>query len=284
MKKKTTTKNRTAASPFLKWAGGKGKLLGQYSSLFPKKFNNYFEPFIGGGAVFFYLAPVKARLCDINEELVNCYVQVRDNPDELMGLLTLHRDKHNLINGEKNYYYDVRAYDVEELSPVERAARMIYLNKTCYNGLWRVNSRGLFNVPFGRYKNPGIFNRDNVLAASKALSGTELSVEDFRKVTGKAKKGDFVYFDPPYHPLSATSNFTDYTRLSFGARDQEDLADVFRQLDKAGCHLMLSNSDTPFIRKLYRGFDLNEIMAPRFINSKAKGRKPITELLIRNYT
>ncbi len=278
------TINQPTASPFLKWAGGKGKLLAQYLPLFPGKFKNYFEPFIGGGAVFFFLQPRPARLGDSNQELINCYIQVRDNPEELMILLAQHREIHNLPTGGSNYYYDIRAQDANQLSSLQRAARMIYLNKTCYNGLWRVNSQGLFNVPFGRYKNPGIFDRENILTASRALSGVNLVVEDFRKILDHAKKEDFVYFDPPYHPLSTTSNFTDYTRLPFGPGDQEDLARVFQQLDEKGCRVMLSNSDTPFIRSLYHGYHITGIMAPRLINSQVKGRKPINELLIRNYT
>lgn len=279
---KKRRKKQAYPSPFIKWAGGKTKLLPQYDSFFPVKFGSYIEPFLGGGAVFFHLKPERASLFDVNEELINCYRQVKDNPDGLMELLKEHKRRHD--EDGKDYYYPVRAMDPEKMSDLERAARMIYLNKTCYNGLYRVNSKGEFNVPFGRYNNPGIYDPENLKAVSRILRNAVIEASDFRDVLDRADTGDLVYFDPPYHPLSSTSNFTDYTRLSFTEKDQEDLSEVFRALHEKGCLVMLSNSDTPFIRGLYKGFLVRTVSAPRFINSKASGRKAIKELLVRNFS
>jgi len=281
--KKKADKISVRPSPFLKWAGGKNKLIKQYSPFFPKKFQKYFEPFLGGGAVFFHLSPKNAYLSDSNEELINCYLQIKDNPEELMGLLAIHKMNHN--DSDKEYYYKIRGMDPDRLNSIKRAARLIYLNKTCYNGLYRVNSQGLFNVPFGRYKNPGIYNPENILAASRMLKSIEIETTDFMDIAEKTGKGDLVYFDPPYHPLSITSSFTDYTsRFSyFGDDAQRELSGLFKHLHKEGCFVMLSNSDTPLVRNLYDDFYMHPIMAPRFINSKAEGRKAIRELLICNF-
>ena len=269
----------TTAKPFLKWAGGKSQLLPQYAPLFPKKFNTYFEPFLGGGAVFFYLAPQKAILSDINKELISTYNVVKNGVEELILELKKHKQK----NKEK-YYYRIRDLDPDALSPVERAARLIYLNKTCYNGLYRVNSQGKFNVPFSSYKNPLICDEEGLRAASFALQSADFRVGDFEEITfNLAKPEDFIYLDPPYYPLSDTANFTGYIPEGFGKREQERLAGIYKKLDKLGCYLMLSNSDTPFIRELYRGFLIETVEAGRAINSKAEGRGKITELVILNY-
>jgi len=274
-------KTKQYPSPFLKWAGGKSQLLPQYARYFPEKYGRYFEPFLGGGAVFFYLKPESAFLSDYNEELINCYIQVRDNPNKLMDLLILHKKNHNKF--QKDYYYRIREEVYDQLDDIEKAARTIYLNKTCYNGLYRLNSMGQFNVPFGRYKNPRIFDPDNLFAVSKILQEVRLEVMDYREVIDIAKPGDFVYFDPPYHPLSETSSFTGYTELLFREEDQRNLSKLFHQLDKKGCLVMHSNSDTELIRNLYSRYKRVGIRANRFINSKAEGRKAIGELLILNY-
>lgn len=265
--------------PVLKWAGGKGRLLPQYEPFFPESFNRYFEPFLGSGAVFFHLRhqfpKMKAILSDTNAELIQFYTVLRDQLEPLLEKLEEHAARHS-----KEYYYEVRACQPEELDPIARAARLGYLNKTCYNGLYRVNSKGRFNVPVGRYKNPSICNRPKLEAASKALQGTELKVTPFEKVLRRARAGDLVYFDPPYEPLNRTSNFTSYTRDNFTAEDQARLAVVFRKLRDKGATVMLSNSTAPLIRELYAPFQIHQVEAHRFINSKADKRNKIKELLI----
>lgn len=271
------------AEPFLKWAGGKGQLLKQYEAYFPEKFNNYLEPFIGGGAVFFHLYNTarlnngkKIILIDSNEELINCYQVVKENVNKLIELL----NSSKYVN-KKNIYYRIRAEEPKD--KFERAARTIYLNKTCFNGLYRVNSKDKFNVPFGRYKNPLICNSENLKAVNLALRNVEMICGDFERCLEFDKRGDFIYFDPPYQPLSKTSSFTSYTRDSFGEKDQNRLCFVFKELDKIGCKVMLSNSDTPFIRKIYKDFRIEVVYAKRAINCKASGRGAISELVILNY-
>jgi DNA adenine methylase len=273
------------AKPFLKWAGGKQQLLSQFEAYFPSSFERYVEPFIGGGAVFFYLwdtkrLPDHAFLFDTNAELINTYRVVKQNIDRLVELLSVHQHKHC-----KDYYYNVRNWDREEiaLSDVGRAARMIYLNKTCYNGLYRVNRKGQFNVPMGKYKHPAIFQEDALRAAHRALEYAWLDVRDFREVLNMAQAGDFFYFDPPYHPLSETARFTNYTAGSFGDDDQRDLAQVFAELDAKGCLCMLSNSYTPLIHDLYKNFRVETVQANRNINSKTSARGSIKEVLVLNY-
>jgi DNA adenine methylase len=275
--------NGLSPKPFLKWAGGKSRLLGQFAGLYPCQFANYHEPFMGSAAVYFHLcglqAPVKrVRLTDSNAELINCYAVVKDDVDSLIASLAKHKWQHS-----PDHYYEVRAQAPDALSEVERAARLIYLNKTCYNGLYRVNRRGQFNVPLGSYKNPRIFDPDELRRASRALQNAEIEVAPFAAVARRARKGDFVYFDPPYHPLSSTANFTSYTESAFGEQEQRELAHIFRALDRKGCKVMLSNSWTPFVRNLYKGFRLVEVKAARAINSKAEKRGQVSELVVLNY-
>jgi len=268
------------ARPFLKWAGGKGRLLNQYEPFFPASCVTYYEPFLGGGAVFFHLIgrASHAVLGDINPELVNVYCCVRDRPTELIALLEHHRRCHN-----PSYYYQVRQQH-KLANPVERAARLLYLNKTCYNGLYRENSRGQFNVPVGRYKNPTICDPDLLQAASAALQGTKIEEFSFTAILDwPLSSQDFVYFDPPYHPISSTSCFTNYNRYGFTVDDQVRLAQVFRQLATQGVRIMLSNSDCEFIRNLYQEFNIYPIQAARAINSQSKRRGKIGELLITSY-
>lgn len=268
--------NLEKASPFLKWAGGKGRLLGQYQPLFPQSYERYFEPFVGAGAVFFHLAPSEAHLSDVNPELVNAYQVIRDQVAELIE--TLANYPH-----DRDFYYALRAQDPATLTPVERAARIIYMNKTCFNGLYRVNRRGQFNVPFGDYKNPRILDEAGLRAAHAALQGVSVTHQGFDAVLAEAKSGDFVYFDPPYHPLSPTASFTSYAADDFGPEDQIRLAAVFRRLDAKGVKLMLSNSETPFIRDLYEGFHVEQVWAPRAINRDAAKRQAVAEVVVTNY-
>lgn len=287
----------TPARPFLKWAGGKGRLLAQYQDFLPQDWSRYHEPFLGGAALFFELQsqgairrslakPIAqgARLTDVNPDLVNVYRSVRDRLPDLIAQLEIHQRHHS-----KDYYYSLRAE--RNLPSLERAARFIYLNKTCYNGLYRENSQGHFNVPMGRYKNPSICNLELLTAASQALQGIELEQQDFSEVLHQAQtRQDFVYFDPPYHPLSPTSNFTSYSRSAFGRRQQEQLRDVCLGLAQRGVRVMLSNSDCEFVRDLYSeagvgqgAFWIHTVTAARAINSKSGSRGKISELLITSY-
>lgn len=269
---------------FLKWAGGKLQLIEQFESLFPSDFSNYYEPFIGSGAVFFYLQsklrPKKAFLSDTNEELINCFIVVRDRPSELIEILLSHRMRHS-----KEYYYEIRRLESDKLDGVSRAARLIYLNKTCFNGLYQVNSKGQFNVPFGDYKNPSIFDKSTLLKASQMLQGLDLRVMPFEKVLDFAGKHDFVYFDPPYIPLSKTSSFTRYSKIDFSIKEQSRLSEVFRALDSKGCYVMLSNSDHSLTRDLYRDYAKNivTVRAKRKINSVGSKRGAINEIVVTNY-
>jgi DNA adenine methylase len=262
--------------PFLKWAGGKSQLIGQYIPFFPQEFNTYYEPFLGGGAVFFHLLPPAAVLSDINPELINVYCCVKDDVESLIELLALHQEKH-----DKDYYYWMRSQNYQ--TSLEKAARLIYLNKTCFNGLYRENSQGKFNVPMGKYKNPQICQPDLLRSVSEVLRSTEIKVRSFEEVLNHAKTGDFVYFDPPYHPISDTSNFTSYSRYSFSEKEQIKLKNVFVQIANLGVKVMLSNSDCELIRELYNSFNIHQVLAARSINSNASKRGRITELLITSY-
>lgn len=262
--------------PFLKWAGGKGQLFSQYQPFFPESFATYHEPFLGGGAIFFRLLPQQARLTDINSELVNVYCCVRDRVEAVILLLEQHQRLHS-----SEYYYKVRANPGK--TALERAARLIYLNKTCFNGLYRENSKGEFNVPMGRYKAPRVCDPDLLRSVSQALAQTQIEVKSFDAVLDTASSQDFVYFDPPYHPISLTSRFTEYHRYSFHEADQTRLRDAFRQLAERGVKVMLSNSDCELVRNLYKDFQIHTIFASRAINSNAQKRGKITELLVTSY-
>jgi DNA adenine methylase len=268
------------ASPFLKWAGGKGRLLKQYDPYFPPRneIGHYYEPFIGGAAVFFYLQPQVVTLSDINRKLVDVYRIVQQNVEGLIRLLKEHKN-------EKEYFYRVRSLDPADLSPQEQAARLIFLNKTCYNGLYRENQGGRFNVPFGRYKNPRICDEQRLRTASAVLQGVNLLEAEFDQAVSNAMPGDFIYLDPPYAPISATSNFTSYNRYNFLDADQHRLADTVHDLTARGCNVMLSNSSAPLVYELYgdRGYHLIKVKSRRNINSKADRRGLVTELLILNY-
>jgi len=276
-----STPSRVAnARPFLKWAGGKSRLISQYEEYLPDpdSIQRYYEPFIGSAALFFHLQPPVAHLSDRNRKLVEVYEVVRDDVEDLIEALQPHKN-------EKAYYYEVRAQDPADLTKVERAARLIYMNKTCYNGLYRENQKGEFNVPFGRYKRPKICDRPRLRAASAALQGVHLQAADFEDAVAGAGEGDFIYFDPPYVPLNATSSFTGYSRFGFDEADHRRLAATYRELHGRGCRVMLSNSSAPLVYELYEDSEFRSIpiQASRSINSKADQRGPVTELLILNY-
>lgn len=272
--------------PFVKWVGGKRQLLAQFRlmNLYPpEKFNpksgKYFEPFVGGGAVFFDLLPEKAYLSDLNNELVVTYNVIKNDVENLIKSLK----KHKL---DKEYFLKIRAQNPEKLSDFNTASRFIYLNRTCFNGMYRVNSKGGFNVPFGKYTNPLICDENNLRKASGVLKNVEIKKQDYKEVLKKAKKGDFIYFDPPYYPINKTSSFTSYTSEAFLDKEQIELRDTFEKLHKKGCFVMLSNSDTPFINKIYseiKGARISKVTAGRAINSDASKRGKITEVLVTNY-
>ncbi len=266
--------------PIVKWVGGKRQLMFELLKNMPKSYNRYFEPFIGGGALFFELQPNNAYISDTNEELVNLYSVVRDNVYELIEDLSKHEVS-------KEYFLEIRNIDrtieYQDLSNIRRASRFIYLNRTCFNGLYRVNSQGQFNVPFGNYKKPRIVDENNLLNCSVLLQRTEIKCADFSEILTKAKKGDFVYFDPPYVPLNETSNFTSYTKDGFNIDMQFKLREVCDELDSIGVMFMLSNSDTKFVNELYANYEIKRVFASRAVNANANGRGKITEILVRNY-
>ncbi|MCC6953358.1 MAG: DNA adenine methylase [Deltaproteobacteria bacterium] len=271
---------RIPPRPFLKWAGGKTGLLEELQKRTPQSYGTYFEPFLGGGAFFFSLLPTNAVLSDIGGELVNCFLTVRNNVEELITELQTH--KHT-----KKHFYNLRQLDRRAdywlRTPVEKASRFIFLNKTCFNGLYRVNSRGEFNVPFGSYKNPKIFDADNLRACSRALNRAQISKRSFEAVLDNATSGDFVYFDPPYVPLNETSNFTSYAEDGFSLERQAKLADVCAELDRKGVKFMLSNSHTEFVLEAYRKFRVDTVYASRAINSVAANRGKVAEVVVTNY-
>lgn len=276
--------NKVAAKPFIKWVGGKRQLLSELHSRLPPELDelNYYEPFIGGGALMWSLTG-RARsitISDYNAELINAYRVVRDAPDALIESLSVHA--HN-----SDYYYELRALDrqpgFDELDDVTRASRFIYLNKTGFNGLYRVNSKGQHNVPFGRYKNPNIADAQTLLACSRSLQDVTIMCGDFRELRQHYNNQSFVYFDPPYVPVSQSSNFTGYTDQGFDAQMQQDLVECCEHIDRVGGRFMLSNSDTPLVRKLWEGFQIETVYASRAINSNAKGRGQVAEVIIRNY-
>lgn len=266
--------------PFLKWVGGKRQLIPEIARFIPDSYHHYFEPFMGGAALFFDQEPAQATLSDVNEELVNAYLQVQQNPDALITCLKQHRY-------EEAYYYHIRNLDRDAsqyalLDDTERAARLLYLNRTGFNGMYRVNSKGQFNVPFGRYSEPNIVNEEAIRQAHEILQGKKIMTAPFDVALAPAKSGDFVYLDPPYLPLSATAHFTKYAKDDFSFADQEKLAKTCRLLHEKQVQFVLSNSFHADIKALYEGFSFIEIKARRSINSKADGRAPVSEILIYN--
>ncbi|MFO0714685.1 MAG: DNA adenine methylase [Sandaracinus sp.] len=272
-----------APSPFLKWVGGKGKLLTQLLPLLPPGVERmrHVEPFAGGAAMFFARRPERAVLCDFNRSLVDTYLAVRDDLESVIGELETLQMSH-----AAGSYYGVRdRYNGTRTQPrSERAAMFVYLNKTCFNGLHRVNRRGEFNVPEGRYKNPRILDEGGLRAASRALQRAEIKQAGFEAMLEYVRPGDFVYLDPPYEPVSETASFTAYAAGDgFSRADQTRLRDVVLELDRRGAKIMLSNSDVPFIRELYAKLRIDTVAAPRAINCDARGRGLVSEVVVRNY-
>ncbi len=269
-------------APFVKWVGGKRQLLSSIFEHIPETFTTYYEPFVGGGAVLFHLKPKKAVTNDGNSELINVYKVIKDHVDELLEALKKHRN-------DSEYYYSIRSQDrytdFEQLSDVERASRTIYLNKTCYNGLYRVNSAGEFNAPFGRYKKPNIVNEKTLKAVNHYLNHNDVKIlnTDFEEALKGVRKGAFVYFDPPYDPISKSSNFTGYTSGGFDQKEQIRLKKVCDGLNSRGIRFLLSNSATHFIKDLYNEYTIISTEANRCINSNGKKRGKVEEVLIKNY-
>lgn len=270
-------------SPMLKWVGGKRQLLSEIVPMIDKKCSTYVEPFIGGGAVLFNVQPEKAIINDYNQELINVYKIVRDNLDELIDVLKIHESKNS-----PDYYYEVRALDREDsfenMTDVEKAARIIYLNKTCYNGLYRVNSAGQFNSPYGRYKNPNIVNEAVLKSISKYFNSNDITIlnGDYKEALKGLNQDTFVYLDPPYMPISASSSFTGYTEGGFGYSSQVQLKEECDKLTQQGIKFVQSNSDCKEIRELYKDYKIKTVKAKRSINSVAKKRGEINEVLIYN--
>jgi DNA adenine methylase len=276
----------TSPKPFVKWAGGKRQIITSLEGHLPKKFNTYFEPFLGGGALLFHLlnqSPnLKCSISDLNSDLILAYITIRDKVEQLIESLEKHSGKYSA--DQREYYYSVR--ESAPKNQIEKVSRLLFLNKTCFNGLYRVNSKGQFNVPLGRYTNPSIVNKENLISVSKILQSKNIAIrcKDFAAILDEAKKDDFVYFDPPYQPVSKTANFTSYTKCEFTYKDLERLADLCQKLDKKDCKVLLSNSNTKEVKKLFSSkWKIVEILANRAINSNSKKRTGHSELLIKNY-
>lgn len=281
-----TETRRTARQlkPFTKWTGGKRQLLPVLRANLPQEFNTYFEPFIGGGALFFETQPLKAVISDYNVELINCYQQIKDNPQDLINLLEEHQSKNT-----KDYYFDLRSADrdgrIDEMSDSEKAARILYMLRVDFNGLYRVNSKNQFNVPYGRYKNPKIVDEELLYNISDYLKNNDISIlnEDFEKSVETAQTGDFVYFDPPYVPLTETRAFTSYTQDGFTLDDQTRLRDCFVRLSEKGVYCLLSNSNTEIVKELYKDFKIREVDSIHVIGANVASRKQISEVLVKNF-
>lgn len=270
--------------PFTKWTGGKRQLLGELRSYMPETYGRYFEPFVGGGALFFDLAPEQAVINDFNEELINAYRQIKNNPAELINLLIKHKE-----NNSKDYYLELRSADrdgrISRMTGVERAARILYMLRVDFNGLYRVNSKNQFNVPYGRYKNPKIVDVDLLYQISEYLNENDIEIlqTDFAEAVKDAQTGDFVYFDPPYIPLNETSSFTSYTHEGFSYEEQVRLRDTFKELTERGVYAMLSNSSNPLVEELYKDFNIYFVEAQRTNGAKSSSRGKISEIIVTNY-
>ena len=276
-------KKNMLVAPVLKWVGGKRQLIDTFSPLLPKKITSYCEPFVGGGALLFHLQPNVATINDINEELIGVYAVIKDHVDELIEELKKYRN-------DPEFFYSVREWDrdiekYKSLSDIEKAARILYLNKTCYNGLYRVNNAGEFNTPFGHYRNPNIVNEPVMRAVSAYFNGAKVnfSALDYAETLSRVKKGTFVYLDPPYDPVSDTSNFTGYVKGGFSKEEQIRLRQCCDELDNRGIKFMLSNSATKFIMEQYSDYNITVVKARRAVNSNGSKRGDVDEVVVRNY-
>lgn len=295
------TDTMNTAKPFLKWAGGKSQLLVEIKKHYPNNFNKYCEPFVGGGAVLFDVlnnfSPKEVLINDINSELTNCYDKIKNNVRELIDILSDWQFQYQNSNTEqRKEIFSVRRQRFNDLireqdNSVEKAALMIYLNKTCFNGLYRVNSQGAFNVPCGNYKNPGICQRDNLNAVSKALQNVTITIGDYSHTEHFIDSDTFVYIDPPYRPLSQSSSFTSYSKEGFSDKKQIELSNFVKKIRQKGAKILLSNSDPKninitddFFDNLYKDYDIYRVSASRMINSNAHGRGKIKEILVSSFS
>ena len=271
----------TSSKPFIKWVGGKRRLLPELTERLPTSWSTYYEPFLGGGALYFHLLPGESYISDINAELINAYQTIQDRLGLLVTELTSYQN-------DENYYLSIRELDRDpkvfaNLSAVQRAARFIYLNKTCFNGLYRVNSKGQFNVPFGHRSSPNFLDVENLSACSLALRDTTITCESYTCVLRYAKAGDFVYFDPPYIPDGISSTFTQYTKDGFGMKEHRELLDVCDVLNARGVKWMLSNSSAPIVYKLYEKYTIDTVQVQRLVGASAESRRKVDEVIVRNY-
>lgn len=269
------------AKPFLKWAGGKRQLQETLKEKMPAEYNRYFEPMVGGGALFFYVEPESALIADLNKEIIDLYRIVKNNPEELIRIVNDY-----LAVNSKSFYNNIRALDrnggMEELSDLEKAARTLYLNRTSFNGLYRVNKSGQFNAPYGKYTNPSI-DTDNIRACSEALQNTQIEHFSYSSILDVVNEGDFVYLDPPYIPLSETSSFTAYSSNGFSIGQHKELSDFCKELNRRNVKFMLSNSDTELSNSLYSDFNVIKVLAKRLIAAKSNSRRTVSEIIVRNY-
>lgn len=275
------------ARPFLKWVGGKGRVIPQLEKFFPETYNNFYEPFVGGGAVFFDLNIKKATINDINANLIGLYINIRDNLEPLIGLLTdLQSQYHDLDEtAQKDLFYQLRdEYNsIKDTTSLRKSSLLVFLNKTCFNGMYRENQSGEYNVPFGKHRKPTICDDTNLRYVSKTLQNTSILSGSYINAVKDAKNGDFIYLDPPYYPLNSTSSFTSYSEGDFVEQDQVNLKELVDDLTKRGCKVMVSNSYVPFIRNLYKDYRQEVIHVGRAINAVGSGRGKIKEIVILNY-
>jgi len=273
--------------PFLKWVGGKARVIAQLEQLFPESFNNYFEPFVGGGAVYFDTNAKTATINDINKSLIGSYINVRDNVDLLINKLnSLQKQYYKLDEDQqKEMFYRIRNEynNAKNYSSVKKSSLLIFLNKTCFNGMYRENKSGGFNVPFGKHRKPTICDETNLRAVSEQLKNTIILSGSYKKAVENAKAGDFIYFDPPYHPLNSTSSFTSYSQDDFIEKDQVELKELIDDLTARGCKVMMSNSYSKFIINLYKDYKQYKIAVGRSINSNGAKRGKIAEIVVTNY-
>ena len=275
-----TNHKYSTVKPFLRWAGGKSKIVRSLVNFMPtsNSYDRYFEPFVGAGALFFYIGPSKAVLSDLNTDLINCYRQVATHPTEVWNLLQVHREFDS-----KKYYSHIRSQDLDKLKSIEQAARFIYLNKAAFNGIYRVNQQGKFNVPYGpSFKGPALPKKILLEAASDLLESANILAADYREVCKSAKRDDFVYLDPPYPPTNGTSYFTHYTAKRFNWDDQREVSKVFRNLDRKGCLVMMSNSDREEIRSMFQGYYMQQLNVTRWLGSNGD-RFKVHEIVVTNY-
>lgn len=275
------------ARPFLKWAGGKSRVVSQLIELFPEKFNSYYEPFLGGGALYFRISPQSGRLNDLNCALIDTYTTLRDNPEALLKSLSKLQDQYrslDTIDSKRRFYLVNRAeFNRLKKGSIKKSALFIFLNKTGFNGMYRENSSGQYNIPFGKQENPLICDIENLRRVSKVLKVIDITCTSYKDALAGASRGDLVYLDPPYYPISKTSNFTEYQAGGFSVKDQVELRDMFKTLDRKGCYVMMSNSACEEIKELYAGYNIYSVRVARAINSKAGKRGKIDEYVVTNY-